>query len=166
MKEFLVDIFSNRILLAPLIAWAVCQLTKALTHLIIEREFSLERMLGDGGMPSGHSATVVSLAAMTGWSYGFDSAVFAIATVLAVIVMHDAMGVRREAGKHAESIKEIAEHINEFFKEKDVKIRTEKIKKLVGHTPLQVFVGGLVGLFVAISVCGVVNISYKSGYSI
>ena len=80
--------------------------------------------------------------------------------------MHDAMGVRREAGKHAESIKEIAEHINEFFKEKDVKIRTEKIKKLVGHTPLQVFVGAIVGLSVAVAVCGILHIHYKGGYYI
>ena len=166
MKEFFVDVWNNRILLAPLISWLVCQISKVITHLIIEREFSVERIMGDGGMPSGHSATVFALAAMTGWTYGFDSAVFAIATVLAVVVMHDAMGVRREAGKHAESIKEIAEHINDFLKEKDVKIRTEKIKKLVGHTPLQVFVGASVGLLVAIIVCAICGISYKSGYFI
>ena len=162
--EFLQDLFSNYILLVPIVSWFSCQLIKVIIHLIIEHRFSLERMFGDGGMPSGHSATVFSLAVATGWSYGFDSAIFAIAAVLAVVVMHDAMGVRREAGKHAESIKEIAELINEFFNEKDVKIRTEKIKKLVGHTPLQVFVGALVGLAVATAVCAILDVPYMGGY--
>ena len=166
MKEIIEDIFTNCLLLIPIISWFTCQIIKVLVHLIFEREFSIERMFGDGGMPSGHSATVFSLMAAAGWAYGFDSAVFAISAILAVVVMHDAMGVRREAGKHAESIKEIAEHINEFLKEKDVNIRTEKIKKLVGHTPLQVFVGALIGLSIAIIVCAIVGISYKGGYFI
>ena len=164
--DFLKDLFNNYLLLVPIVSWLTCQLVKVIIHLIFEHRFSIERMFGDGGMPSGHSATVFSLAIATGWAYGFDSVVFAITGVLAVVVMHDAMGVRREAGKHAESIKEIAEHINEFFKEKDVKIRTEKIKKLVGHTPLQVFVGALVGLAVAITICAILHIHYKGGYYI
>ncbi len=164
--DFVRDLFKNYLLLVPIISWLVCQLAKVIIHLIFEHKFSIERMFGDGGMPSGHSATVFSLAVATGWAYGFDSVVFAITAVLAVVVMHDAMGVRREAGKHAESIKEIAEHINEFFKEKDVKIRTEKIKKLVGHTPLQVFVGAIVGLVVAVAVCAILHIHYKGGYYI
>lgn len=164
--DFVRDLFKNYLLLVPIISWLVCQLAKVIIHLIFEHKFSIERMFGDGGMPSGHSATVFSLAVATGWAYGFDSVVFAITAVLAVVVMHDAMGVRREAGKHAESIKEIAEHINEFFKEKDVKIRTEKIKKLVGHTPLQVFVGAIVGLAVAVAVCEILHIHYKGGYYI
>lgn len=164
--EFLRDLFNNYLLLVPIISWLTCQLIKVIIHLILEHKLSIERMFGDGGMPSGHSATVFSLAIATGWSYGFDSVVFAITGVLAVIVMHDAMGVRREAGKHAESIKEIAELVNEFFKEKDVKIRTEKIKRLVGHTPSQVFVGALVGLAAAVAVCAILHIHYKGGYFI
>ena len=162
--EFLKDIFDNYILLVPLLSWLTCQLVKVITHLVLEHKFSLERMFGDGGMPSGHSATVFSLAVATGWSYGFDSVLFAIAAILSVVVMHDAMGIRREAGKHAESIKEISELINELFKERDIKIRTEKMKKLIGHTPLQVFVGALVGLLIAVIVCSVIGISYKQGY--
>ena len=162
--EFLKDLFNNDILLAPILSWVTGQIIKAVTHLIIEHRFSIERMFGDGGMPSGHSATVVSLAVAIGWSYGFDSALFAISAILSVIVMHDAMGVRREAGKHAESIKEISELFNELFKERDIKIRTEKMKKLIGHTPLQVFVGALVGLLIAVIVCSVIGISYKQGY--
>lgn len=161
MEQIIEDILNNYILLAPLISWFVAQLLKVFTNLVIERKLSIERLFGDGGMPSGHSATVTSLAVMVGWSYGFNSAVFAIATLLAIIVMHDATGVRREAGKHAESIKEMAELVNELFKESDLKIRTEKIKKLVGHTPLQVFVGALIGALIAVIVCGIVGISYR-----
>ena len=161
MKQIIEDIFGNHLLLAPLISWFAAQLLKVFTHLVIDRKFSLDRLFGDGGMPSGHSATVTSLAVIVGWSYGFDSAVFAIATLLAIIVMHDATGVRREAGKHAESIKEMAELFNELFKESDIRIRTEKIKKLVGHTPLQVFVGALIGTLIAVIVCCALNISYK-----
>ena len=101
MKEFLLDVWNNRILLAPLISWMVCQISKVITHLIIEREFSIERIIGDGGMPSGHSATVAAVATMTALLFGLDSFEFAISMVLALIVGHDAMGVRREAGKQA-----------------------------------------------------------------
>ena len=161
--EFLKDFFANYLLLVPIASWLVCQLTKVIIHFVIEGKFSIERMFGDGGMPSGHSATVFSLAVISGWVYGFDSSVFAISSILAVVVMHDAMGVRREAGKHAESIKEMAELVNELFKEHDIKIRTEKMKKLVGHTPLQVFVGAVVGLVIVVAVCIIFGISYKQG---
>ena len=100
-------------------------------------------------MPSGHSATVMALATTVGWMLGYDSPVFAIALVLAIIVMHDACGVRRETGKQAESIKELADAINSLVHEQDLKVRTEKLKALVGHTPLQVFFGAILGIAVA-----------------
>ena len=101
-------------------------------------------------MPSGHSATVTALATMCGLRAGFGSGIFAVAAILAIIVMHDALGVRRETGKQALSIIKIAEMLNEYFGEKDEKIKTDKLKVLVGHTPLQVICGALVGASVVL----------------
>ena len=102
-------------------------------------------------MPSGHSATVMSLSVMCGLTSGFDSVSFAISFILAIIVMHDAMGVRAEAGKQAESIISIAEVLNDYFSEHDARIKTDKLKVLVGHTPLQVVCGALLGIGIALT---------------
>ncbi len=147
--QILKDIFTNHILLAALSAWLLTQFTKIIIHTMIERKFTLERVFGDGGMPSVHSATVSSLATICGLVVGFDSPLFAVSAVFAVIVMRDAMGIRREAGKHAMSIKELAEKINGMFN-KDKHIRTENIKMLVGHSPIQVLFGCISGILIAI----------------
>ena len=150
----LFDIFwqmvTNEILMVPAAAWFVAQMLKWLITAIVNKKIVFERLVGDGGMPSGHSATVTALALMCGFnsSAGFASVEFAIATVLAIIVMHDALGVRREAGKHAVSIIQIADLFNQYFAEKDEAIKTDKFKTLVGHTPLQVICGSLVGIIV------------------
>ena len=102
-------------------------------------------------MPSGHSATVTALAVMVGLSdCGFASAEFALAAIFAIVVMHDATGVRQEAGKHAVSIIQITEALNEYFVEHDEKIKIDKLKVLVGHTLLQVVCGSILGAAVAI----------------
>ena len=150
MTEFFGQLFSNKILLCSVIAWGCAQLIKIIIALIMEKKFRPDRIFGDGGMPSGHSATVVSLGVLVGWVEGFNSPIFAIATMFAIIVMHDATGVRREAGKHAAMLKVIGDAFNAMFAEKDEHVRTEKIKLLVGHTPLQVTFGALLGLAVAI----------------
>lgn len=147
--RFFEEIIKNHMLWASIIAWGVSQLFKIITILMIEKRFDPSRIFGDGGMPSGHSATVTCLAAMCGWSMGFNSVSFAIAMIVAVIVMHDAMGVRREAGKQAASIKELAEAVNNAFLGENSEIRTENLKVLVGHTPLQVALGALTGIVVA-----------------
>ena len=95
-------------MIAGLSAWVIAQIFKLIIYLIVNREFQIERLFGDGGMPSGHSATVTAAAVTTGFVSGFGSPLFAIATILAVIVMHDATGVRRETGKQAKVIKEMA----------------------------------------------------------
>ena len=106
-------------------------------------------------MPSGHSATVMSLATICGLhpDVGFDTPIFAVSMILAIIVMHDAHGVRREAGKHAESILSIVAVINDYVMEHDTNIKTDKLKVLVGHTPLQVVCGGLLGVAVSVAYC-------------
>ena len=150
MIQIIKDIFTNHIVLAPAFAWLLCQIIKIIINVVVDRKFTLERLFGDGGMPSGHSATVTCLVVMVGWTAGFDSPLFAISGVLAMIVMHDAMGVRREAGKQAVSIKELAEAINKAFLSHDNAIKTQNLKVLVGHTPLQVFFGALVGVLFAV----------------
>jgi len=146
LKNFVI----NDCLLVPTFAWLVAQLLKLLINGVVNKNFSAERLWGDGGMPSGHSATVTSLALMCGIREGFGSTLFAIAAVFAIVVMHDALGVRRETGKQALSIIQITALLNEYIAEKDEEIKVDKLKTLVGHTPLQVFCGALVGLIVVL----------------
>ncbi len=141
------EIISNRILMAGIMGWAVAQVLKTAIHAMINRRLDLTRLTGDGGMPSSHSATVTSVAAMTGLACGFDSAYFAVAAILAIIVMHDAMGVRLETGKQAQVINEMFEFLDRLTEESlsmDV-----KLKEFVGHTPTQVAAGGVLGIVVA-----------------
>ena len=137
-------------LIAPIIAWLVAQVLKIFTYLIVEKQFVLKRMISDGGMPSAHSATVIALAAMSGWSHGFGSAVFAISMILAVVIMRDAVGVRRESGVNASIIKLLAKRSNSQLREGEEHIKTDMLKELVGHTPLQVACGCIIGLLVSI----------------
>ena len=146
----LLALVTNSVLWVPAFSWFVAQLLKVLINGIVNKTFSAERFVGDGGMPSGHSATVMSLALMCGIEAGFGSVIFGVAMMFAIVVMHDAMGVRRETGKQAVSIIKMAEIINEFVTEKDENIKTEKLKTLVGHTPLQVVCGALVGIIVVL----------------
>lgn len=144
------NILTNPVLIVPGCAWIIAQVVKSIINAIVNKKFSFDRLVGDGGMPSGHSATVTALAVMCGLTEGFGSTVFGLAMVFAIVVMHDAMGVRREAGKHARSIISIVEQLNDYFSEHDDKIKTEKLKVLVGHTPLQVVVGSLLGAVIAL----------------
>ena len=147
----ILKILVNPVLLIPACSWMVAQVLKTIINAIMDKKFSLDRLVGDGGMPSGHSATVTSLATMCGFVKGFDSVEFAIAMILAIIVMHDATGVRREAGKQAVSIIKIAELLNDYFSEHDEHIKTDKLKVLVGHTPLQVVCGALLGVAISVA---------------
>ena len=146
----LIDLFTNPCLIVPLAAWFISQMLKIIINALVNKELRIERLWGDGGMPSGHSATVCSLATMCGFSFGFGSGIFAVSFVMAVIVMNDAVGVRREAGKQAVTLKKLAELVNGAISDPDARIRTEKLKELVGHTPLQMVFGALLGVFVAL----------------
>ena len=148
--EYIKQILSNHVLLASFIAWGISQFCKIIINLVIEKKFDIKRLFSDGGMPSGHSATVTSLTIMCGFVEGFNSVAFAVAAILAGVVMNDAVGVRREAGKHAVSIKELAAAVNKSFLGKSESIRTENLKVLVGHTPLQVVIGATIGVVVSI----------------
>lgn len=142
------SLFQNRMLLSSLYSWAAAQILKTIIYWITNKKLDLHRIVGDGGMPSGHSATVTALATTAAIEYGLDSPVFAIAAILAIVVMHDAMGVRLEAGKHAKIINEMNEFMHRMVND-DIKVKT-KLKEFVGHTPLQVFFGAILGLVMAI----------------
>ena len=157
---YLMDFLNNKIILVPIAAWFIAQVFKILIHALVEKEIRIERLFGDGGMPSGHSATVVSLVVMCGWGMGFDSAVFAIATMMSIIVMHDATGVRREAGKHAQIIKQMAEIINGMFAGENEEVRTAKLKEFIGHTHMQVIMGGILGGIVGILTIIIFDLPY------
>lgn len=140
--NWLQELFSNPFLLTSLGSWFIAQVLKTIIHFAVYKKLDVERMYGDGGMPSGHSATVSSLATMCGLSYGFGSVEFAISSILAVIVCHDAMGVRRQAGKHAVVLNELLQYFEPGHQ--------ADLKELVGHTPLQVTAGILIGILNAL----------------
>ncbi len=150
MNWFL-QLISNRVLIIAIIAWFVAQVLKTIINFIVNREWKLERLVGSGGMPSSHSATVCSLATATAFAYGLGSFEFAIAAILAIIVMYDARGVRRETGKQAVVIKQITEYL-EAIQQGTLtpEFEEEKLKELVGHTPLQVGMGAILGTLIGI----------------
>ena len=140
--------FYNRILLTAFIAWLLAQAAKLIIFWIINKEFRLDRFFGDGGMPSGHSAVVAALATATGLQCGWDSPLFAVASILAVIVMHDATGVRQETGKQAKVINDIVKTIQ--ARERGELTPAETLQEFVGHTGPQVLAGALTGILTAI----------------
>ena len=150
MGEVFSQIIGNRIIQTGAAAWVCSQVIKLIIHLILNKKVVWERLFGDGGMPSSHSATVSSVAVKTGLLCGWDSPVFALAAILAIIVMHDAMGVRLETGKQAKAINEIIEHL---ISEEDMSFGPDQaLKEFVGHTPLQVAGGCLLGIIVGLFV--------------
>lgn len=144
MNSFLTAVVDNKILMVSMIAWILAQLLKMLVYYCILKEFSIERMFGAGGMPSSHSALVVSLSTAIGMVEGVESTNFAIAVVLAGVVMYDATGVRQAAGKHAKAINRIVKQLSSKHTFDDI-----SLKELLGHTPIEVIVGALLGFFVA-----------------
>ncbi len=138
-----VDLFSNPFLITSTLAWTVAQVLKVIINAFINRKLDWERLFGDGGMPSGHSATVSSLATITGLLCGLRSYEFGISAILAIIVCHDAMGVRREAGRHAKVLNEMTKAFEELM---NADLPDVALKEFVGHTPVQVCAGILIGI--------------------
>ena len=138
----------NPILTVALLAWFVAQVLKTLINFILLGKFQLERMWGDGGMPSAHSATVCAMVIATARSEGFGSAIFAVAAVVAIITMHDAMGVRRETGEQAKVLNKLIEQWIDVTEKNAPVLQNMHLKEMVGHTPLQVLAGFVVGCVV------------------
>lgn len=141
------DLQSNKFLLTSLSSWFIAQVMKVIINAWIQKKIVWERLIGDGGMPSGHSATVSSLAMISGLTYGLGSFQFAVTTILAVIVCHDATGVRRETGKQAVIINEL---LDTFERMKMGCTSDITLKEFVGHTPLQVGAGITIGILNAL----------------
>ncbi len=138
------DLVGNRILQATFIAWALAQTLKVVIDLIRKRRFDLRLLTSEGGMPSSHTATVSALATAIGITEGMASSLFAVASVLAVVVMYDATGVRRSTGIQARILNQI---IDELFQGHP--ISETHLRELLGHTPIQVFAGAALGILVS-----------------
>lgn len=148
--QFFQDLINNRIFISAALGWLIAQILKTIIHMFFAKEFVAERLVGSGGMPSSHSATVCALATATYFKYSASSFEFAISAILAIIVMYDARGVRRETGIQAKLL-------NEFIQTFRSMGRSEfnaydKLKEFVGHTPLQVFAGAILGILIAVAV--------------
>jgi acid phosphatase family membrane protein YuiD len=136
---------SNRTLWVPALIWFAVQFWKFLSPLIFRREFHPKLLFASGGMPSSHSALVTALAITVGMTTGFDSPLFAVSAFLAAIVMSDAAGVRQAAGKQAQKINLIVEELLAGHP-----LNEEHLRELLGHTPVQVAVGSLIGFIGAL----------------
>ena len=141
--EILTQIVHNRFIIVPFLTWLAIQSFKVIWDLVTIKKFNFKRILGAGGMPSSHSAVVMSLTVMVGRELGFDSCYFALAFAFSTIVMYDAAGVRRAAGKQASLLNKIIETPGLT----GVQVQ-EKLVEVLGHTPIQVFVGALIGIIV------------------
>jgi hypothetical protein len=144
VKLFVQQILGNKVLTTAVIALATAQILKIVVNYIKGEKFNAERIVGAGGMPSTHTAFVVSLATAIGLQHGWDSALFAIASILAIVVMYDAAGVRRAAGKQARILNKL---ISEY--QSNHAVREGRLKELLGHTPFEVLAGALLGISMA-----------------
>ena len=142
--SFLMKLVSNRPLIIAATSWIVAGVLKTIIDFIINKRLSLRRIVGAGGMPSSHTATVVALAISIAYYSGVSSTEFAIALIFMIIVIHDATGVRLETGKQAKVLNAMMFESDAF---KDLDFEKE-LKEYVGHTPTQAFVGALVGILV------------------
>ncbi|MBR1470895.1 MAG: divergent PAP2 family protein [Lachnospiraceae bacterium] len=148
------ELSNNAALMCAIICWFVAQVLKTILHTVLTRSFIPERLVGTGGMPSSHSATVCGLATAVFLKNGPASSQFAIAAILAGVVMYDALGIRRQAGKHAQILNELIENVDRF---QDIDWETlspdERLKEFLGHTPLQVLAGLILGIALSAFLC-------------
>ena len=142
MNIFL-EIVTNKFVYLPVLTWAALQLFKFITDFIKTKKFNFKRILAAGGMPSSHSAVVCCLTALIGREYGFSSGYFAICLIFSFVVMYDAAGVRRAAGKQAKLLNKIVETPGLTTGEVQ-----EKLVEVLGHTPIQVIIGAILGALV------------------
>lgn len=142
----IITMFNNECLQVAVIAWFIAQLLKVITVLIKYKRLDFRRFVGSGGMPSSHSSFVSAMAISIGELNGYDSTIFAFAVVVALVVMYDASGVRRAAGKQARVLNQMMV----AMEENDTLKFDEKLKELIGHTPIEVFAGCILGIVIAL----------------
>lgn len=139
----------NKLLVSAVLGWVTAQFLKTLINALLTREFNPERLVGSGGMPSSHSSTVCALTTASGMVCGPSSTEFAISFIIAMVVMYDAIGVRRETGKQAKLLNLMVRTFNHEHKE----LPEELLKEYIGHTPLQVLAGAILGIAIAVICC-------------
>ena len=145
--SFITGVFSNKVLLISIFACFLAQFIKIFTG--DEKRIQISRILTSGGMPSSHSSFVTSLSTLVGVEYGFNSTEFAVVAVFSMIIMYDASGVRRAVGKQATILNQILDDL-----QNKKHIEQQKLKELIGHTPVEVFFGAILGIIIAlISLC-------------
>jgi len=139
-------ITNNQVLQAAFLGWIVAQAIKVFTTLVKTRRFDFERLMGSGGMPSSHASTVIAATVVIGQTMGYDNPVFGLSLVTSFIVMYDACGIRRAAGKQAAILNSIVDalrlHQNINYQ--------KKLKELLGHTYIEVFAGAVLGVFIGL----------------
>ncbi|MFC1592514.1 divergent PAP2 family protein [Candidatus Omnitrophota bacterium] len=145
MQKIIRQLSQNHVLIITIIAWVASQTIKVIIGIIREKRFDFRWFIGPGGIPSAHAAGASALAASIGLKYGFDQVSFALATAFAIVVMFDAQNVRRAAGKQAQILNKMMEDI--YWKGK---IRDIQLRELLGHTPVEVFIGLIFGVLIAI----------------
>lgn len=141
----ILELITNKPLMCAMTGWLLAQILKIAVTAVVERTFDMSRLLAPGGMPSSHSAFVTALAATIGLQCGLGSVHFAIAAALALVVMYDACGVRRAVGEQAKALNNILENM----KDKNSLTDQDVVREILGHTPFQVAMGFLLGLFLA-----------------
>jgi hypothetical protein len=137
-----------RYIIVPILTWFGIQCFKVIWDLIVTHKFNFKRILGAGGMPSSHSAVAISLATMIGKNEGINSPIFALAIIFSFVVMYDAAGVRRAAGKQAKLLNKLVETPGLS----NIEVQ-EKLVEVLGHTPIQVVVGAIIGIIFGL-ICG------------
>lgn len=145
MRDGFGEIMSNTTLWAAILAWAIAQLLKVVIEIFRTHKINLSLFVSTGGMPSSHTAFVVALTTAIAMVEGLNSPIFALASVLSLVVMTDAAGVRREAGRHAALMNEIIANL-----EDSGIVLDKKLKELLGHSPLEVFAGAVLGIIVGL----------------
>ena len=138
-------LLQNHVLVAAFLSWAIAQISKTILELFKQRKLIISRLVSSGGMPSSHSALVTGLATATGRQMGVSSPLFAVAVVLASIVMYDAAGVRRAVSIQARILNQM---IEEAFQGSPM--AEKRLRELIGHTPIQVVAGGILGFCVGL----------------
>ena len=146
--SIVMDFLNNYVLVCSLLSWAIAQVCKFVLNYVIDKQVNFERLSGAGGMPSAHSATVTALTISCARFCGTGSTEFAIAVVLASVVIYDAMGVRHEAGEHAKIINQMLKKSSEEEDDDNEDPEIKELKEMLGHTPLEVVGGVLLGILV------------------
>lgn len=146
--NFFEGLMANKIFMCGFVAWFIAQAMKVVLTILKERRFAVDRMMGSGGMPSSHSSSVMGVSTSVGLLHGWETGLYAVSLMFALIVMYDASNVRRNVGKQAILLNNI---IEDLYKHHHVE--QERLIELVGHTPVEVFAGAILGIVVANYMC-------------